>query len=862
MLSEPPRGVAPSWRWVAGALVAMAAIVAAEFASDFVLIGVLLVGPFIAALGARPSHVALLGVLAVGLAVVLGFVDDIFGNGDHVVRVGVVLVASAAAYLLARLRRAREEELASTLPAALDAQRFQLALEAGEMGTWHWNTRNGRVQWDARLEALCGLEPGAFGGNFSSYEAIVHPDDRARVISAVRDGMEHGHVWRFDHRVVWPDGSVHWLEGRGEPVRDADGAVIGATGIAIGVDARHQAATERASLLEGERRAREQAERSTRALEQLVDLTFALAGAITVEEVASTIVHHGMQALDADFGWFGSLDSATNRIITRAHEGYPEGSIADYLAIPASQRDLPASEALATGEAIYVESPDVRRQRYPHLDRTEEQGAFVVAPVAVLDDVPGVLSFGFRENRQFGVEERRYVGAVVEACTQALRRASLFEAEQASRTRLRTVLDFSEQLAGLDDPDGVLQTTARFAATRLGTFATVYVTEANGELRRAAVVHSDPARLRILQALHDRDIAPHETIAKVAQTGIGILFSGVADDPPETLQAPGLLDDEARALIRQLGQVSAVAVAMRVAGRTHGVIIAGDDRARPLGPTELELGTDLGRRSASALERAQLWRLSQLQLAAEQHMVQVLQESILPGQLPEVAGLDLAAVYRPADAIVDVGGDWYDAFAVPHSPLVVVVGDVAGHGIDAASLMGRARNGLRAYAVDDRDPGVLLHHVHELLRVHDPDSMVTAVVATYDPATMMLTWSRAGHPPPLLCDADGTTRFLEDVNATPLGTMGKNFASARVELSEGAVLVLYTDGLIERRERLIDEGLRWLAERTRALRHFPAQTICRSLVDRSADETPSADDICVVVLRVPPGVEAPARTGS
>jgi serine phosphatase RsbU (regulator of sigma subunit) len=181
---------------------------------------------------------------------------------------------------------------------------------------------------------------------------------------------------------------------------------------------------------------------------------------------------------------------------------------------------------------------------------------------------------------------------------------------------------------------------------------------------------------------------------------------------------------------------------------------------------------------------------------------------------------------------------------------VLVVGDVAGHGIDAASLMGRVRNGLRAYAIDEHDPALLLRRVHGLLRALDPDSMVTAVVAGYDPDTRVLTWSRAGHPPPLVCDRDGRTRFLDDVNATPLGTLGKNFSSARVELDEGALVVLYTDGLIERRDHLIDEGLAWLAERTSALCTESVEVICRLLVEHSFGSTPSMDDICVLVMRV------------
>jgi PAS domain S-box-containing protein len=850
MPSDPQRALSQSWWWVAAGVVANALVVVVDLATDHtVVMGALILGPFVAALGARPLQVAGLGVLSAALAIALGPANDIFGETDHVVRVLIVVGGCIGATLLAYVRQARERDLERAEPAALDALRMAFALEAGEMGTWRWDLETGRVEWDARLEAHYGLEPGAFDGRFETYTSLLHDDDRDRVLAVVRDGMEHGTSWRFDHRVVWPDGSEHWLEGRGEPVRDASGTITGGTGVSINVDARYRAAAERALLLEAERRARKESERSTRALQQLSELTLALAGAATTDQVAVTIVHHGIQALDADTGWFGSLDHSTGHIITRAHEGYVDETIARYLAIPADDTTTPAAEALASGTAIYIETPEARVARYPQLQPVEAQGAFAVIPVAILDDAPGVLAFGFHENRAFSEDDRRYVAAVVEACTQALRRASLLEAEQESRARLRTVLDFSEQLAALDDPNAVIRTTARFAATRLGRYAIAYATQPDGTLRRAAVVHADTTRQGILADLAAREIDVHETIAKVAETGIGVYFSVSAEGVIGRRDGSSL-DDEARALLEQLKPVSGLVVAMKVSGRTHGVVVIGDDRPVPLGVADLELAADLGRRAASALERAQLWQLSQLQLAAEQHMVDVLQESIVPERLPTIPGIDIAAVYRPADTIVDVGGDWYDAFSLEGCPLVLVVGDVAGHGIDAASLMGRVRNGLRAYAVDEPDPAQLLRRVHGLLRALDPDSMVTAVVASYDPGTRVLTWARAGHPPPLLCDRHGRTRFLEDVNATPLGTLGKNFSSARVELDEGALVVLYTDGLIERRDHLIDDGLAWLAERTRALCTESADAICRSLVEHSFASTPSTDDICVLVMRV------------
>jgi serine phosphatase RsbU (regulator of sigma subunit) len=301
--------------------------------------------------------------------------------------------------------------------------------------------------------------------------------------------------------------------------------------------------------------------------------------------------------------------------------------------------------------------------------------------------------------------------------------------------------------------------------------------------------------------------------------------------------------------LKQLGIVSLIAVPMTVADRTLGVIVIGDDRPLPLGAADLELATDIGRRSASSFERGQLWQWNREQLEVEQRMVEVLQQSIIPERLPEISGTEIAAAYRPADTNVDVGGDWYDAFSVEGCPLVLVVGDVAGHGIDAASLMGRVRNGIRAYAVQDADPGALLERADEMVRTLDPDSMVTAVIGCYDPDTRLLRWSRAGHPPPLACYTDGRTEYLEAVNATPLGTVGRSFETAEVELPERALVVFYTDGLIERRQHSLDEGLEWLAGRVRALRHHDVQQLCRTLSVETFTEHPSDDDLCILVLR-------------
>jgi len=240
-----------------------------------VLLTAVLVAPLIAAIGASTIEVAVVGVYSVGIALLLGQVNDIFLTSDHIVLVGVVAIASGAAIALTRIREKRETELEIARPQAMDAERLRLALGAGRMGTWRWDLTKGRVDLDEQLEALFGLAPGSFDGSMAMYRGLFHPEDRDRAIGTVNDGMARDVAWRFDHRVVWPDGSVHWLEGRGEPVHDATGAIIGAAGVAVDI---------------GERRMLLEAEQSSRArLRTLLESSERLAALDHPERVLETI---------------------------------------------------------------------------------------------------------------------------------------------------------------------------------------------------------------------------------------------------------------------------------------------------------------------------------------------------------------------------------------------------------------------------------------------------------------------------------------------------------------------------------------------------------------------------------------------
>jgi serine phosphatase RsbU (regulator of sigma subunit) len=303
------------------------------------------------------------------------------------------------------------------------------------------------------------------------------------------------------------------------------------------------------------------------------------------------------------------------------------------------------------------------------------------------------------------------------------------------------------------------------------------------------------------------------------------------------------------AKLERVGVATTVLVPIAVGGRNLAVLTIGDGDPERLREADMELAIDLGRRSASALERARLWQASRQQLEAEHRLVELLQRTIVPDRLPEIAGVKLAAAYRPAELDIDVGGDWYDAFVAPDGSIVVVVADVAGHGIQAASLMGRVRNALRAYAIEDSDPASILVRLHSLLRAQDATEMVTGFVGRFDPDSKDMTWSRAGHPPPLVVQPDGYARFLDDVNGAPLGAMARPYANAKVALPAGALVVCYTDGLVERRDRILDEGLDWLRERVLEHASDEPEALCDKLVDDPFVPHPAPDDLCVLILR-------------
>lgn len=233
--------------------------------------------------------------------------------------------------------------------------------------------------------------------------------------------------------------------------------------------------------------------------------------------------------------------------------------------------------------------------------------------------------------------------------------------------------------------------------------------------------------------------------------------------------------------------------------------------------------------------------------------VLALQRSMLPAVLPEVPGVSMAARYRPASVGAYVGGDWYDAFCLPGGGLAVTIGDVAGHGLAAASVMGQLRNGLRAYTVAESAPATAVSLVSKLLSVVEPQAMATLchliLEVGGDSDDMTLQWADAGHPMPLIVGDNGAVHFLTGDVGPPVGmALPPSFNQNTSTVAAGQMIVLYSDGLIERRGEPIDVGLQRLAEAaSRAPDDLEAfcDHIIATLVGSSHD-----DDVAVLALRV------------
>jgi anti-sigma regulatory factor (Ser/Thr protein kinase)/putative methionine-R-sulfoxide reductase with GAF domain len=300
--------------------------------------------------------------------------------------------------------------------------------------------------------------------------------------------------------------------------------------------------------------------------------------------------------------------------------------------------------------------------------------------------------------------------------------------------------------------------------------------------------------------------------------------------------------DVVNPILREKGLHSMLGVPLLVEGDVVGVLHVGTLTERAFDDEDVELLQRAGDRAALAI----FSRLTE----RERGLADALQRSLIP-RLPGLPAVSLAGRYLPA-ASARLGGDWYDAFQLLDGRLGMAIGDVVGHGFHAAAIMGQLRSGLRAYALDGMSPSAVLGRLSRLLRQMEAGRTATLVYLVLDPHGGTLTVASAGHPPPLVSSADGGPRFLDLPRAVPLGAVRHvHYDEVELDLDPGSVLLLYTDGLVERPGESFDRGLARLTE-TVQHDYEDLEHLGDALVDVMLPEGPGADDAALLIARAMP----------
>jgi serine phosphatase RsbU (regulator of sigma subunit) len=277
-------------------------------------------------------------------------------------------------------------------------------------------------------------------------------------------------------------------------------------------------------------------------------------------------------------------------------------------------------------------------------------------------------------------------------------------------------------------------------------------------------------------------------------------------------------------------------------GRPRGVIALSGKRGGEFTEEDESILVQLAHMASVAIENARLYE-------RERGIAETLQRNLLPERLPKVPGVMTCAEYRAGGAGVNVGGDWYEVIPLPDGCVALAIGDVVGRGVPAAAMMGHVRMALRAYALDVEEPALVAERMARFARTLEREQMSTCVYGVLDPRLGEVRCSNAGHPPPLLVRGDGSASFLVGEPGLPFGVSGKKteYPELRATLDPGSTLLLYTDGLIEKRGESIDVGLERLRGAVAQASAAP-EALCRRLVDSLIDGTPE-DDVALLAVR-------------
>ncbi|WP_246078707.1 SpoIIE family protein phosphatase [Modestobacter excelsi] len=736
--------------------------------------------------------------------------------------------------------------------------RLDVALEAGSVGIWERDLRTGSVHWDQRNAAIFGLDGPVQHAGEDDLLAQIHPDDHVQLREAMRAALTGSGEFVAEMRVLRADGAVRWAVSRGRVVRDPRGEPIRFLGTTVDVTNAREEAGRRLSSLQ----------RTT----AIAEVAAALAGATRIDQLAQ-ITLHGAEVLGASTGALAVLDPGSGSL--RLHMGLRLMDVVEIAAAEAGVEappdgveialddQLPTQWVARHGERVLLGSPEEAVERFPamaELTRVLNAQALAALPLRVEGRLLGAFVAIWADPHPFDGDDLEVLEALTAQIALSVsrlqadtERAAAVAEMTAANARLQLLAETGRVLSGTLDITEQIGQLAQQVVPALGDWCWVLVDDERGRMRDMASAHRDPDRAAELEQyvrIMVAGMTEHAAARAVLRTGQAVVLPAMDADFIER----ALDDPAARRALTRLGPTAGLAVPLVARGQVLGVLglYTATDRG-PLTRAEIDTALEVGRRAGVALQHARLF-------GQQRQLAEVLQRSMLTAP-PAPDHCEIVVRYVPAAAGAEVGGDWYDAFVQLDGATVLVIGDVVGHDSGAAAAMGQLRGLLRGIGHHTGGtPAEVLTGLDRASRGLDLDAMATALVARLeqdDPelvtARTRVRWSSAGHPPPVLIGRDGTVVLLDgDAPDLLLGVEPDRPRTDRVaEIDRGGTLLLYTDGLVERRDRDLDAGTVELVRVLGELTELPLQQLCDQLLERMYLPD-TEDDVALLAVRLHP----------
>jgi anti-anti-sigma factor len=731
------------------------------------------------------------------------------GADDYLVKpfsAGELLARVSAHLELGRARRAAEE-------------RFTAMADLAPALIWVAEPGGRRVFVNQGWSQFTGR--GVRAERDRGWEERLHPEDAPRYREVVRAATDRREGWEVEFRLRRRDGAFHWLLERAVPIGSGE-SFAGHVGSCTDINARHRE-TERQMLLAEVGAA---LDRVSGVGEQLRALARLIVDSRLAEFCAVSLV-----------GEDGSL-----RV---AGVAGPDPSTEQAIAGIDPRSGL-APTAVATGRSVLEQYlPDGHSAAGdPTACRPLAVRSGMAVPLSVRGRTLAVLSMGRRGDAPpFNDDDRELVEEVAARAALAVDNAILLADERAAAQRLALLQRATAELSAATTPVEVGATAAGHIRQLTGPDSRVAVYEMDSSHRALAALAISGGSEETQRLWTSLPLSAALAVTTAVNQRRSLWIEDLAERSPRARDLP----PELLASLRAYGLAATVALPLVVAGRVVGVVGIGFASVQRFSETDRAMLLAVAEQCAQALDRARLYRV-------ERGIAETLQRSLLPARLPDLERLALAAHYLPGAEGTQAGGDWYDVVHLEDDCVAIAVGDVVGQGPAAAAVMGQLRSALSTALLQGCGPAEALELL-DRFAVRLPGALAsTAACLIVDPSAGTVRWARAGHPPPLLVSPDGKGRFLDgDGSGAVLGAPGRAaYTEGAIEIEPGATLLLYTDGLVERRGELLDDGLARV--RDVAVRHSwadPVRLTDRLLADVLAD-TDQPDDVAVIAARLLP----------